>query len=176
MSPAKDALAIVGSCLVLGVVCGVLWWMLVDPPTYTKVRQGGSMSELQLGQRFDGDGWYAVIAVVSGLFTGAVLTWWRSRDFVVTTMLLLVGAAVAALVMAVTGRLLGPGDPDVALAAADLGEGVPEQLNVTVATTYLVWPIAVLVGALMVLWSQPRGEPRGEPGAEPDEVARDATS
>ena len=53
MSPAKDALAIVGSCLVLGVVCGVLWWMLVDPPTYTKVRQGGLMSELQLATTED---------------------------------------------------------------------------------------------------------------------------
>jgi len=160
VSPAKDALVIVGSCLVLGVASGILWWLLVDPPTFTKVGQGGSMGELQLGQRFDGDGWYAVIAAVAGLFTGALLTWWRSRDFVMTTMLLLLGAAVAASVMAAVGRLLGPGDPDVALAAAKLGEKVPEQLTVTVPATYLVWPIAVLIGALMVLWSQPGDVPR----------------
>ncbi len=155
MSPAKDALMILGSCLALGVACGILWWLLADPPTFTKVRQGASMGELQLGRRFDGDGWYAVIAAVAGLFTGALLTWWRSRDFLVTTMLLLLGAGVAAAVMAAVGRLLGPGDPDLALAAAKLGQEVPEQLALTVPATYLVWPIAVLIGALMVLWSQP---------------------
>lgn len=156
MTPAKDALAVLGSLLVLGVVCGILWWLLVDPAMYTKVAEGGSMGEFDLGKRFDADGWYAVIAAVSGLVSGGLLTWWRSRDFLLTTVLLLLGAALAAASMAVTGRLLGPGNPDVALASVNVGEQVPEQLSVTATATYLVWPISVLVGALMVLWSQPK--------------------
>jgi hypothetical protein len=152
---AVDAGVVVGSYLLLGLVCGVVWWLLVDPATYTKVGDGGSMGELELGNRFNGDGWYAVIAGVTGLVSGVLLTWWRSRDFLVTVVLLVAGAAVAAAVMAWTGHWLGPGDPDAALKAAEVGEQVPVQLEVTAQASYLVWPITALIGALIVLWSPP---------------------
>lgn len=165
MRVAKDVLAIVGTSLVLGVACGVLWWLVVDPATFTKVAEGASMGEVELGKRFNGDGWYSVIAAVSGLLAGALLTWWRSRNFLLTTVLLLLGAAVAALVMAATGHLLGPGEADAALAAARVGAKVPQELGVTARATYLVWPISMLVGALMVLWSgQGAGTGQPEPG------------
>lgn len=155
--PAADIAAVLGSYLVLGLVGGVLWWLLVDPAMFTKVGGGGgSMGELQLAQRFAGDGWYAVIAAVGGLVAGVALTWWRMRDLLLTTVLLLVGAGIAAAVMAVTGHLLGPGDPDAALAAAAPGAHVPVPLTVHAKAGYLVWPIASLVGALVVLWSPPR--------------------
>jgi len=142
----------------LGICCGVLWWLLVDPATFTKLPKGGSMSEIELGKRFDADGWYAVIAAVAGLASGGLLLWWRSRDSLQATLLLLLGAALAAVVMERTGHLLGPGDPDAALATVEVGARVPEQLSVTAGATYLVWPIAVLIGALMVLWSHPASE------------------
>lgn len=160
----RDALAILGTFFVLAVICGVLWWVLVDPASYTLRAGGGSMSELDLGKRFDPDGWYAVLAALAGLTGGGVLLWWRSRDPLLTTLLLLPGAALAAAVMAGTGYLLGPADPGVALAAAKVGARVPEQLSVTAVATYLVWPIAVLTGALMVLWSRPKPQP--ETGTE----------
>jgi hypothetical protein len=151
-----DTIAVLGVFVVLGVLCGLAWWLLVDPAMYTKVKGGGSMGELQLGKQFDSDGWYTLIAAVTGLVAGAVLTWWRSRDFLLTTVLVVIGAGLAAAAMALTGHLLGPGDPDAALAAAKVGQHVPMQLSVTGKVTYLVWPIAVLVGTLLVLWSPPR--------------------
>ena len=153
---ASDVVVVLVVYLFLGLVCGALWWLLVDPATYTKVSDGGSMSELQLSKRFDGDAWYAVIGCLTGLASGVVLTWWRSRDFVLTTVLVAVGAGLAAAVMSLTGHLLGPGDPDAALAAARAGTQVPVPLEVTAAAGYLVWPIAALVGALVVLWTPPR--------------------
>lgn len=153
---ARDALVIVGCYVLLGVVGGILWWLLVEPAVFTKVSDGGSMGEVELGRRFNGDGWYAVIAAVAGVLSGVVITRWRSRDFVLTTILLVVGGCVAAAVMAVTGNLLGPGDTDAALAAANEGAQVPIQLEVTAKAGYLVWPIAALVGSLFVLWSPPR--------------------
>lgn len=150
----RDTLMILGCALVLGVVCGVLWWLVVDPPSFTKVPTGGSMGEVEILRQFDRDGWYAVIAGAAGILGGIALTWWRARDFVLTTLLLTVGALLAAAAMAGTGRLLGPGNPDAALAAAARGDQVPLSLEVTASTTYLVWPIAMLVGALTVLWSQ----------------------
>ena len=68
-----------------------------------------------------------------------------------TSVLLVLGAVLAAAAMALTGHLLGPGDPGAALAAARVGGRVPERLDVDTFTVYLVWPISVLAGALVVL-------------------------
>jgi hypothetical protein len=147
----RDLTLVVGSLLVLGVLCGVLWWLVVDPAAYTKLRNGGVMQEADLSKQFSADGWYVVIAGVAGLVSGAALTWWRARDVLLTSLLLVLGAVLAAAAMELTGHLLGPGDPGAALAAARLGGRVPERLDVDTFTVYLAWPISVLAGALLVL-------------------------
>ena len=146
-----DAVVVIGIFLVLGLAGGVLWWLLVDLAAYTKTRDGGVMSEAALRRQFSADGVYAVIAAVAGLVTGLVLTWWRSRDPLLTSLLLVIGAAIAAAVMALTGHLLGPGDPATALREAKVGAQVPLRLEVDTFSVYLVWPVAVLAGALVVL-------------------------
>jgi hypothetical protein len=146
-----DAVLVIGVFLVLGLAGGVLWWLLVDPAAYTKTRDGGVMSEAALRRQFSADGVYAVIAAVAGLVTGLVLTWWRSRDPLLTSLLMVLGAALAAALMALTGHLLGPGDATAALREAKVGAQVPLPLKVDTFTVYLVWPIAVLAGALVVL-------------------------
>ena len=152
----RDAVAVLGTYLVLGVLCGLAWWLLVEPAMFTKVKGGGSMAELELAKRFDSDAWYAVIAALTGLLSGVLISWWRSRDLLVTTALLLLGAGIAATVMTLTGAQLGAGDHEAALAAAKVGERVAVQLQVTARATYLVWPIAMLIGGLVVLWSPSR--------------------
>ncbi len=146
-----DVLVVLGGLLLLGVVCGVLWWLLVDPAAYTKTRRGGVMSENELSRRFSADGMYVVIAVVAGLVAGIVLTWWRARDPLLTSVLLVVGSGLAAAAMWLVGHQLGPGDTAAALRAAKLGAHVPERLDVHAWTAYLAWPVAVLAGALLVL-------------------------
>ncbi|MGN6132346.1 MAG: hypothetical protein ACTHOK_18560 [Nocardioidaceae bacterium] len=166
MSPVRgrgagtDALLVVGCLAALGVVCGVLWWLAVDPAEFTKLKGGGAMGEAQLGKRFNADGWYVVLALVPGFVAGLALTWWRSRDPLLTSGLLVVGAAAAAAVMAYVGHLLGPPDPNAVLAAGKVGAHAAVQLGVAAWTAYLAWPIGVLAGALLVLWSKPL-EPRG---------------
>ena len=54
--PLGDAVAVLGTYLVLGVLCGVAWWLLGQPALFAKVHVGGSMSEVQLGKEFNGDG------------------------------------------------------------------------------------------------------------------------
>lgn len=154
--PLGDVVVVLGCYLLLGVVCGIVWWLLVNPALFTKVHGGGTMSELQLSKEFDGDGWYAVIAAVAGIISGLLLTWWRSRDYLLTTLLLVPGSALAATVMVVLGHFLGPGDPNAALAAVKVGQHVPDQISVAAWATYLVWPMGALVGSLGVLWSSTR--------------------
>jgi hypothetical protein len=151
-----DTVAVLGTFLLLGVVCGVLWWLLADPAAFTKTADGVEMSEVELIRRFDVDGWYAVIAAVAGALAGLAVTWWRPRDYALTTALVVLGSVVAAGAMAVVGRVLGPADPEQVLSSTPLGARVPTQLVVTVDAAYLLWPITVLIGALMVLWSTPR--------------------
>jgi hypothetical protein len=109
------------------------------------------MSEVELGKQFSADGFYVVIAAVVGVVTGLALAWWRSRDPLLTSVLLVLGSALAAALMAVTGHLLGPGPTGAALAAAKVGAKIPERLDVDTAVVYLTWPVAVLLGASVVL-------------------------
>jgi hypothetical protein len=149
-----DVVAVLGTYVVLGVVGAVLWWALCDPATFTVTDDGGiAMGEVELAKRFDPDAWYAVIAAVLGLVSGTALTWWRSRDHLLTSGLLLVGSAVAAALMAVLGGWLGPADPRTLAATAETGAQLSAALTVDATVTYLVWPVTVLVGALVVLWS-----------------------
>lgn len=163
-----DVAWILGGYLALGAAGALLWWLLVDLALFTKTTSGGlAMGEVELGRRFDADGWYVVVAAVLGLVSGAVLTWWRSRDFLLTSGLLVVGSGVAAAVMTFLGRALGPPDPATVAAGLAVGDRVPMQLEVTATGCYLVWPIAVLVGALFVLWSPPtEGPPNGPEGGD----------
>ncbi|MGA9747880.1 MAG: hypothetical protein WBQ50_10545 [Nocardioides sp.] len=151
-----DLVAVLGSYVVLGVVAGVAWWALYDPAVYTLGQGGGlGMGEVELGKRFNGDAWYAVIAAVAGLLSGTALTWWRDRDPLLTAGLVLLGAVVAAGMMATLGGWIGPADPQSVAASAQVGDAVPESLRVDAFVCYLVWPVTALLGSLIVLWSPP---------------------
>jgi hypothetical protein len=149
-----DLGAVLATYLALGVVGGLLWWLLCDPALFTVTRDGGvAMGEAELSKRFDPDAWYAVIAAVLGLVSGVAVTWWRSRDPLLTIALVLVGSAVAAAVMTVVGGWLGPTDPETLAAGAQAGARLPAPLTVDAPGAYVVWPVAALLGALVVLWS-----------------------
>jgi hypothetical protein len=155
-----DTAAVLGTFLVLGVVGGLLWWLLVEPAEFTVTRRGPSMSELELSRRFAADGWYSVIAVVAGFLGGVGITWWRARDPVRTTLLLVPGAVLASLVMVYAGGLLGPDGSRAALDQVRNAESVSVELAVSGLPFYLMWPTAALAGALMVLWSSSPADPR----------------
>jgi hypothetical protein len=150
-SAVRDTVLVLVSLLVLGGLCGVLWWAVVDPAEFTKTARGGAMGENDLGKRFDADAWFVLIGGPAGLLAGLVLTAWRTRDALLTSALLVVGSALAAAAMAVVGHLLGPSGTELALKAAHIGGRVPEPLSVDTFIVYLAWPVGVLAGSLFVL-------------------------
>lgn len=158
-STARRVLVVLLGFVVLGVVCGVVWWLLVHPAEFTKTKAGGSMGEIQLGRRFGAAGWYVVVAVVAGLASGVVPTWRglgsRSADPAITAVLVAAGSVVAAAVMAYVGLLLGPANPSTVLAHAPPGTKVPVQLSIPRSAwpVFLSWPVASLAGCLGVLWT-----------------------
>jgi hypothetical protein len=147
----RDALVVLGALLLLGALCGLLWWLLVDPAQFTKTARGGAMAENDLGKKFNADAWFVVIGLLAGLLAGLVLSAWRSRDALLTSGLLLVGSVLAAGTMLAVGHLLGPSGTEAALRAAAVGGRVPEPLGVDTALAWLGWPVGVLAGTLFVL-------------------------
>jgi hypothetical protein len=176
---------VLGSLVVLGLLCGVLWSLVASPAEFTKLSNGGSMDEDQLSRQFGVDGWYVLIGGLAGLAAGLVLAWRRSRDPLVTSVLLVLGTVLAAAVMALVGHLLGPGDPRAALRAAKVGAHVPQRLDVGLrpvrpfgtylrdtAAVYLSWPVGALTGALFVLLGRAPERPErdgAEETPEPDD-------
>lgn len=151
---AQDAGRILGSFALLGVLCGVAWLLLVDPAQKVRVEGGVGQSEIELARMFGYDGWYAVIAAAVALIAGLVLSNWRSRDPLATLLFVLAGSALAAVLMQGTGYLLGPADPAAVLRDAPLGTTADVQMTVSGLATYLAWPMAALLGALISLLSR----------------------
>jgi hypothetical protein len=149
-----DALAVLGVLLLLGVVGGVLWPQLVDAVVFTRTSTGITSDETALAHQFDADGWYIVLAAVGGAAAGAGLALWRDRDPVVTVLLLLLGAGLAALVMRELGTTLGPPPVQPVLRGAHVGATAPAPLDVHARAAYVTWPVATLLAAALVFWTR----------------------
>jgi hypothetical protein len=156
---AGDAAAVLGVLLLLGVLAGLLWPHLVDPVEFERTANGITADEVALAQQFDDDGWYVVLAAVAGAVAGGALTLWRDRDPVATVLLLLVGASLAAWVSTQVGTAVGPPPVRGVLEHARVGTTAPAPVQVQAWAAYLVWPIAALFGAVVVLWSRRGSHP-----------------
>jgi len=150
----------------LGGATGVLWWRLVDLPTYRVDADGGALtSERALTEFFGGDAWFAALGVGVGLVLG-VLAWRSFRTLGWPVVLLVVLVALAAgLVCWLVGYRLGPGEFNPRLTAAAPGDLVPIELTLRARASLLTWPffavIPVLLGSSLGLDDE---EPQPFPG------------
>jgi len=150
----KDVAVIVGGMAVLGVVCGALWALVVEPAQLIRFDNGVGQDELQLGRVFDADGWFATIAAAAGLVAGLVFGFWRRRNLLTTVLLAMVGCVVAGLLMWKVGVALGPDDPAAMLQQAPVGTHADAPLHRPEWPIFLAWPISALVGLLIALVSR----------------------
>jgi hypothetical protein len=148
----RDAAVVLAWFAVAGVLGALVWWQVTPLAEFTRSATGGQMGEDQLGRQVAADGWYFVIATAGGLVSGVALTALRRRDPLVTVVLVALGSLVAAGLMLWVGLVVGPGNPDAALAHAAVGDKVPMQLKTQASGVTFMWPIAALLGAVGVLW------------------------
>lgn len=157
---AVDLLWVLGVSVAAAVVAGFAWAALVPSVEVLRTADGFTTSEVALGRRFGNDGWFATLSAGVGLLSGLALTVWRRTHESFTVLVVVVGALLGSWLMAQVGGWAGPPDPFAVLAEAPAGTAAPEQVRVTAAASYLVWPVAALVGALIALWTPSHhGEP-----------------
>jgi hypothetical protein len=148
------ALVRVGCYLALalgaGAAAGVVWWAVVELPTYRVNSDGGaSTTERGLTEFFGGDAWFVAVGLVVGVGLG--LAGWRFLRGLGWPLVLVVagGALAAELVCWFVGYRLGPGDFTARLAAAKPGDLVPIELTLRANASLLTWPFFAVVPVLL---------------------------
>lgn len=134
-----------------GLLGGLLWSLLADPPGYTVSRQSASMGETEAGKQFGVEVAYAGIAVALSLLAGLLAGRFLSRYGWVLALALTAGGLAAAGVSWTFGRALGPPDPSGVVGEAAVGTVVPLRLDVDAFGLFLAWPAAALFGLLLAL-------------------------
>lgn len=144
---------VLGAGIVLGIVAGVVWWIVTPLPGYLVGDDGlASINERGLARVFAADAWFTMIGVVGGAAIGLLgaaqlgrrLGWLAVVVVVVSTML-------AALICWGVGSFLGPGEFSGRLAEAQPGEVVPLELTLRSRVALLAWPFLGLLP--MLLWA-----------------------
>ncbi|QLQ10446.1 MAG: hypothetical protein HZY75_08675 [Nocardioidaceae bacterium] len=146
----RDLLVIAAGFAVVGAAAGVIWALVSDPPQVTRYVETIGQDELQLAGMFAMDGWYVVVAAIPALLGGLWFGWRRRRDPVATVILVTLGACLAGLVMFLVGQMLGPDDPTVVLADAEVGATATAQLSLSSKIFGLVWPLGATAGLFLV--------------------------
>lgn len=165
-----DAVVVLAAFLLAAVAVGAAWPHLVDPVVVTRTKGGLLTDEVALADRFGAVAWYSLLSGGVSLVLGVVLLLVRRTHDVVTVLAVVAGACLAAWLSARLGTWWGPDDPQQVLAHAQVGATAPDRVVLSADAAYLVWPIAALVGAVVVLWSRPRPEsPERDPMSSPSD-------
>jgi hypothetical protein len=171
MSPDRGtrgrALALVGPAVVgmllLGVVVGWLWDALARPAQWQVTERGILLTEEASGRQVGVELLFVALGAAASLLAGLVVGHLLRRLGWGVVPLVVAGTGAASVVAWRVGLWLGPGDP-AATPDPQVGQRIPAQLAVESLASFVVWPIAGLVGVLVVTWLVGRPRRFSEPG------------
>jgi hypothetical protein len=155
---ARDVAVVVLCHLVAAVVIGLLLPQVADLAEAVRTADGVVTSEVEVGKRFEDDGWLVVLGGLAGLALGVVLQLWRGTHEVVTLVAIVASALLAALLAGWIAQTTGPSDAMRVLAEAKVGTTAPVPVEIDSRVAYLVWPLTGVLGALVALLSGPAPE------------------
>ena len=154
-----------------GALGGVLWRHLWSPVTGVVQQHQWFPTPYDAGEQhdFNGDAWYFIVALASGIVLAAVAVLVMRGAELVTLLAVAVGSVVAGLLMWRVGLVGNPADPvQLAKHAAD-GTKLPSRLYLANAVPLTAYPLGAL-GTLMSVFlttGHPAQRAVGEAGLEP---------
>jgi DivIVA domain-containing protein len=169
-SPVRTVLLVLLAYAALGAVAGVVWETIWTPPGQVVAQhQVFFDSYASLRRVYTGTGLYVLVAAVASVLVSLVVALLARGRELLTLVLVIVGSAIAALVMLKVGTMLGPADP--ASIARHTVERTPVHGQLTVEgktlwgvkSPYLIWPMASLLVLAMVFFAWPTSHlPHGQ--------------
>lgn len=136
--------------IVVGALCGVLWQRVVRLPTYLVHADGSAATtERGLAAVAGADAWFSLIGVLVSAGLGLVGWRWFRRLGWPAVVAVVLGTLTAALLCWGIGYLLGPGPLAPRLAAAKPGDLVPITLTVRAYAALVVWPFGGVLPVLL---------------------------
>ncbi|MDT0201271.1 hypothetical protein [Nocardioides sp. AE5] len=145
----RQALVVVLTFIVAGVVCGWLWHQVWAPAPEGFVYQ--HVPRFEDDEVIRSTGLYFLIAAAAGLLLGLVLTWWFEADEVITLAAVVLGALVAGWVMIGMGAWLGPESMEKVAAGAEDWTELKASMEVAGAAPWVAFPGGALAGAFVIL-------------------------
>lgn len=151
--------------LVAGAIAGVAWAWLAEPLRYTVVRvddrSGLSADEAAASAAFGVLLTYVWVSALAAALWSAFATWrWGREGGTLVIARTALGAAAAAFIAWGVGVLLGPPTPEVGSRPA--GAEVSARLEIDAYGILFVWPVAALLGLILVAWLTLPREPAEE--------------
>lgn len=143
------------SAAVLGVAGGLAWWQLAEPGQWQMRDVGIALTEEASRGQFQVVVVFTLVGVIAALAWAVVLSLLAREAGWPLVVLLIIGAVLASLVAWQVGSTLGPPPPETVAGLED-GDTVPDELMVDSVAPFLAWPIAALVGVLLVSWGRGR--------------------
>lgn len=155
--------AVLVSAVGLGVIAGLVWWQLATPGQWEMRDVGLALTEEASRGQFQVIVVFTLVGAIAALVWSVVLSllFWESGWQLVVA--IMAGSVLAAIVAWQVGAFVGP-PPLETVAGLAMGDTVPDELMIDSAAPFLAWPIAALVGVLLVSWGR---------GREPDSYERD---
>ena len=150
-----------------GVLAGVVWHALWTPPTGLVFDDEWVFDSAGAPLDVSGTALYVVVALATGLVLGLATTLTTRRDEVAVLAAVVVGSALAGVLMAMTGHALGPPDPRPLAAGKEDFTAIDADLRVEGASPYVALPAGALsaTAAGFLLLGEWRRKPiEGEPG------------
>lgn len=139
-----------GLAIVVGALGAVFWSGVVNLPSYQLQPDGFAViSETGLTEIVAADVWYAITGVLVGAGLGLVAwKWFRHAGWPVAVIAVLAGLLAGAVCWLV-GVLIGPGNFDARLAAANAGDLVPVSFELRSWSALAVWGFAAITPVLL---------------------------
>ncbi|MBO1030182.1 hypothetical protein IPV09_02390 [Tessaracoccus sp. SD287] len=142
----RRILAYLAAGLPIGLLTGVIWHLVANPPGYLVAQNGAAtMSERGLAAWFSADFWFAIIGLVVGLAIGVWGWLWFGRRGWVLVPLVLGTAVISALLCWWVGEVMGPTNFDERLSQAVPGDVVPIDLELTSLSALAAWPLGAII-------------------------------